>query len=38
MAVELFTGATGVETSVIPKDTPHGEVMSLHGKRDYPSD
>jgi len=32
IAAELFTGATGVETVIIPKGTPHNEILSLHGR------
>jgi hypothetical protein len=32
IAAELFARATGVETVIIPKDTPHDEILGLHGK------
>jgi hypothetical protein len=32
IAAKLFTRATGVETIIIPKGTPHNEMLSLHGE------
>ena len=32
MAAELFTGTTGVKTVIIPKNTSHDEMLSLHGR------
>ncbi len=31
MAAELFTNATGVPVRIVPKDTPHREILALHG-------
>ena len=32
VAAELFSKSTGVQTTIIPKGTPHHEILKLHGK------
>lgn len=32
MALELFERSTGVKTTVVPRDSPHNEILSLHGR------
>lgn len=32
LATELFQARTGIETIVLPKDTPHSEMLRFHGK------
>jgi hypothetical protein len=32
IAGELFSRSTGVQTTIIPKGTPHHEILKLHGK------
>ena len=32
IAAELFSKSTGVQTTIIPKETPHHEILKLHGK------
>jgi len=32
IAAELFSKSTGVQTTIIPKGTPHHEILKLHGK------
>lgn len=32
LAAELFTASTGVRTLIVPKDSPHQEILRLHGR------
>ncbi len=32
VAAELFSKSTGVATRIVPKDTPHAEILALHGQ------
>jgi glycosyltransferase involved in cell wall biosynthesis len=32
IAAELFSQSTGVQTTIIPKETPHHEILKLHGE------
>lgn len=32
IAAELFSKSTGVQIAIVPKETPHHEILKLHGK------